>query len=153
MPAGIKSIDTAGGPAGEASAPASVTVTLTDDVDVARGDMICRPGNQPAAVQDIDAMICWMDREAAGNGARLLLKHTSRTVRAQLREIVYRVDVNTLHRETSDSLAANDIARVKLRTAQPVMCDDYQRNRATGSFILIDPATARTVAGGMVHSR
>jgi bifunctional enzyme CysN/CysC len=153
MSAGIKSIDTPDGPAAGASAPTSVVVTLTDDIDVSRGDMICRPGNQPSTTQNIDAMICWMDQEAARKGTRLLLKHTSRTVRTQLAEIVYRVDVNTLHRETAESLAANDIARVRLRTAQPVMCDDYQRNRITGSFILIDPATARTVAGGMVHSR
>jgi sulfate adenylyltransferase large subunit len=151
MSAGIESIDTPRGPAAQASAPASVVVTLTDDIDVARGDMICRPGNQPSPLQDIDAMICWMDEGAARQGTRLLLKHTSRTVRTQLTEIVYRIDVNTLHRETTESLGRNDIARVRLRTAQPVMCDDYQRNRTTGSFILIDPATARTVAGGMVR--
>jgi bifunctional enzyme CysN/CysC len=153
MSAGVKSIDTPDGTVSEAFAPTSVSLTLTDDVDVARGDMICRPGNQPAAIQNVDAMICWMDREPVRKGSRLLLKHTSRTVRAQLTEIAYRIDVNTLHREAVESLGANDIARVRLRTAQPVMCDDYQRNRTTGSFILIDPVTARTVAGGMVHSR
>jgi sulfate adenylyltransferase subunit 1 (EFTu-like GTPase family) len=131
----------------------SVALTLADDLDVSRGDMICRPGNQPSAVQDIDAMVCWLDAGPAKPGARLVLKHTSRSVRAQLAEIVYQVDVNTLHRAAASSLTANDIARVRLHTAQPVMCDDYQRNRPTGSFILIDPVTCRTVAAGMVSPR
>jgi bifunctional enzyme CysN/CysC len=148
----ITSIDTPDGAIQEASAPRSVALTLADDLDVSRGDMICRPRNQPSMTQDIDAMICWMDATAAEPGARLMLKHTSRSVRAQLTEIVYQVDVNTLHRAAAPSLALNDIARVRLRTAHPVMCDDYQRNRTTGSFILIDPVTARTVAAGMVRS-
>ncbi len=146
----IEYIDTAEGAIQEASAPSSVALRLDDDLDVSRGDLICRPGNQPSMMQDIDAMVCWMDVGRAAPRARLLLKHTTRSVRAQLREIVYRVDVNTLHRTEAESLGVNDIARVRLRTAQPIMCDDYKRNKTTGSFILIDPATTRTVAAGMV---
>jgi len=155
LPAGmtsrIESIDTAEGAIDEASAPMSVALRLADDIDISRGDLICRPGNQPAMTQDIDAMVCWMDAEPVSPGARLTLKHTTRSVRAQLREIAYQVDVNTLHRADTESLGINDIARVRLRTAQPIMCDEYTRNRTTGSFILIDPATNRTVAGGMVN--
>jgi len=155
LPAGmtsrIESIDTAEGAIDEASAPMSVALRLADDIDISRGDLICRPGNQPAMTQDIDAMVCWMDAEPVSPGARLTLKHTTRNVRAQLREIAYQVDVNTLHRADTESLGINDIARVRLRTAQPIMCDEYTRNRTTGSFILIDPATNRTVAGGMVN--
>jgi bifunctional enzyme CysN/CysC len=155
LPSGMKShieaIDTAEGTIEEASAPMSVALRLTDDVDVSRGDLICRPNNQPSMTQDLDAMICWMDAAPVKEGARLTLKHTTKNVRAQLREIVYQVDVNTLHRAETDSLGINDIARVRLRTAQPIMCDEYTRNRTTGSFILIDPATNRTVAGGMLN--
>jgi bifunctional enzyme CysN/CysC len=155
LPAGmtsrIESIDTAEGAIDEASAPMSVALRLADDIDISRGDLICRPGNQPAMTQDIDAMVCWMDAEPVSPGARLTLKHTTRSVRAQLREIAYQVDVNTLHRTGTESLGINDIARIRLRTAQPIMCDEYTRNRTTGSFILIDPATNRTVAGGMVN--
>jgi bifunctional enzyme CysN/CysC len=146
----IEYIDTAEGAMQEASAPSAVALRLADDLDVARGDLICRPGNQPYMMQDIDAMLCWMDIGRVAPGARLLLKHTTSSVRAQLREIVYRVDVNSLHRTEAESLGVNDIARVRLRTAQPIMCDDYKRNKTTGSFILIDPATSRTVAAGMV---
>ncbi len=152
MTSRIRSIDTAEGAIEEASAPMSVALRLADDIDVSRGDLICRPGNQPAMTQDVDAMVCWMDSSPVSPGARLTLKHTTRSVRTQLREIAYQVDVNTLHRADADSLGINDIARVRLRTAQPIMCDEYTRNRTTGSFILIDPATNRTVAGGMVNS-
>jgi bifunctional enzyme CysN/CysC len=151
MTSHIESIDTAEGAITEASAPMSVALRLTDDIDVSRGDLICRPGNRPTMTQDIDAMVCWMDAGRVGPGARLTLKHTTSSVQAQLREIAYQVDVNTLHRVDTDSLGMNDIARIRLRTAQPIMCDEYTRNRTTGSFILIDPATNRTVAGGMVN--
>jgi bifunctional enzyme CysN/CysC len=147
----IESIDVAEGAIQEASVPMSVALRLADDLDVSRGDLICRPGNQPSIVQDIDAMVCWMDTRPVAPGARLLLKHTARKVQAQLREIVYRVDVNTLHRTKAETLSINDIARVRLRAAQPIMCDEYARNKTTGSFILIDPVTGRTVAGGMVN--
>ncbi|GAA4608197.1 hypothetical protein GCM10023195_31920 [Actinoallomurus liliacearum] len=153
MSSRVESIDTAEGPIDEAFPPMSVTLRLADDLDVARGDLICRPGNHPVVTQDVDAMVSWMDSTPVQPGARLVLKHTSRSVRAQLREIVYRVDVNSLHRQNTDSLGPNDIGRIKLRTAQPIMCDDYARNRTTGSFILLDPNTNRTVAGGMVDTR
>ncbi|QXJ22391.1 sulfate adenylyltransferase [Actinomadura graeca] len=151
MTSAVASVDGPDGPLEQAFAPMSVALRLTDDLDVSRGDLICRPGNRPEPLQDIDAMICWMDGSRVAPRAKLRLKHTGRDVRAQLSEIVYRVDVNTLHRAEAGSLGANDIARVRLRTAQPIMCDDYARNRTTGSFILIDPDTKRTVAGGMVN--
>jgi bifunctional enzyme CysN/CysC len=148
----IKSIDTADGPIAEAFAPMSVTVTLTDDIDISRGDMICRPHNQPAVGQDIDAMVCWMgDQSTLRSGAKLHIKHTTRTARALVKDLHYRLDVNTLHRDhDADSLSLNEIGRVSLRTTQPLFYDDYRRNRDTGSFILIDEATNNTVAAGMI---
>ena len=146
----IESINLAEESLPDASAPMSISLLLADDLDVSRGDLICRPGNQPAVTQDIDAMVCWMDSSATA-GTRLLIKHSTRTIRAVLQEIVYRIDVNTRHRANAESLSANDIARVRLRAAQPLMCDDYGRNRSTGSFILIDPATGRTVAAAMIN--
>ncbi|KAA2261939.1 sulfate adenylyltransferase [Solihabitans fulvus] len=148
----IASIDSPDGPLDEAFPPMSVTLRLADNLDVARGDLICRPRNRPAVLQDIDATVCWMGEEPVTPGTRLLLKHTSRCVPAVLQEIDYRIDVNTLHRADADRLGLNDIGRVRLRTAQPVMCDDYQLNRTTGGFVLIDPRTNHTVAGGMVKN-
>ena len=143
----IASIDTADGPIDEAFAPQSVTVRLSDDIDVSRGDMICRPHNQPDIGQDIDAMICWMSEQAQlGNGAKYHLKHTTRSVRALVKDLHYRLDVNTLHRDHEASgLALNEIGRVSLRTTAPLFYDDYRRNRTTGSFILIDEASNTTV--------
>jgi bifunctional enzyme CysN/CysC len=148
----IRSIDTADGPVEEAYPPMSVTVRLDDNIDVSRGDLICRPHNQPMVTQDIDAMICWMD--ATGDlrpGQKLAVKHTTRGVRALVKHLQYRLDVNTLHRdEDAESLRLNEIGRVRLRTTQPLLCDPYARNRATGGFVLIDEATNRTVAAGMI---
>ncbi|MGH8867218.1 MAG: sulfate adenylyltransferase subunit 1 [Actinomycetes bacterium] len=156
MPSGfqttIAAIDTADGPVKEAYAPMSVTVRLADDLDISRGDMIARPHNQPVATQDLEGMICWMDeRIALRPGARLLLKHTTRTVKTMVKELHYQLDVNTLHRdEDAESLGLNEIGRVRLRTTQPLFVDLYGRNRMTGGFVLIDEATYRTVAAGMV---
>jgi sulfate adenylyltransferase large subunit len=146
----IESISLGGEGIPEASASMSIALTLADDVDVSRGDLICRPANQPSVVQDIDAMVCWMDGSAEA-GTRLLIKHTTKTVRAVVRDIAYRIDVNTRHRTPTESLSANDIARVRLRAAQPIMCDDFERNKTTGSFIAVDPASGRTVAAGMIN--
>ena len=135
----------------EAFAPMSVTVRLTDDLDVSRGDLICRPQNAPHVTQDLDALVCWMADEPLRPRQRLVVKHTTRTVRAVVKELTYRLDVNTLHREPgAGELGLNDIGRVKLRTTQPLFVDDYNRNRVTGRFILVDESTHATVGAGML---
>jgi bifunctional enzyme CysN/CysC len=148
----IQRIDTASGPAAEAYPPMSVTLLLADDLDVSRGDMFCRPHNQPPAAQDVQAMICWMtDARPLAVGSRLVLKHTTRTVKTIVRDLQYRIDVNTLHRdETASQLGLNEIGRVSLRTTQPLFCDPYARNRMTGGFILIDEASSATIGAGMI---
>ncbi|MGV8908964.1 MAG: sulfate adenylyltransferase subunit 1 [Propionicimonas sp.] len=148
----IASVETADGEVDEAFPPMSVTVRLEDDIDVSRGDMICRPHNAPAVVQDIDAMICWMDETMPLQvGRKYTIKHTTRSARAIVKGLSYRLDVNSLHRdELAESLVLNEIGRVQLRSTVPLMCDDYSRNRATGGFVLIDEATNRTVGAGMI---
>jgi bifunctional enzyme CysN/CysC/sulfate adenylyltransferase subunit 1 len=137
----------------EAFPPMSVTLRLEDDVDVSRGDMICRPQNAPKPSQDIDAMICWMTNEPLRPRQKLAIKHTTRTGRALVKDIQYRMDVNTLHRDQeTKELALNEIGRVQLRTTVPLLCDPYSKNRTTGSFILIDEATGVTVGAGMINS-
>ncbi len=150
----IAAIDTADGPVEEAFSPMSVTVRLEDELDVSRGDLICRPNNQPESTQDLDAIVCWMDdRAVLEPGRKYVLKHTSRSVRAIVKELQYRIDVNSLHRdESTASLGLNEIGRLRLRTQQPVFVDDYARNRQTGGFILIDPDTNATVGAGMVNT-
>jgi len=155
LPSGLQSrvasIDTATGPVDEAFAPMSVTIRLADDVDVSRGDMICRPHNQPRISQDVDAMVCWLSDQPLSVRGMYAIKHTTRNARAQVRDLDYRIDVNTLHRdEAADSLSLNEIGRVTLRTTQPLFADDYRRNRTTGSFLLIDEATGSTVGAGMI---
>ncbi len=155
LPSGLESriagIDTEDGPVAEAFPPMSVTVRLTDDLDVSRGDMICRPHNAPQPSQDIDAMVCWMSDTPLTPGRQLAIKHTTRSVRAVVRELRYRLDVNTLHRdEEAASMGLNDIGRVQLRTTSPLFIDEYRRNRTTGGFILIDESTNTTVGAGMV---
>ena len=147
----IASIDTADGPVTEAFAPMAVTVRLEDNLDVSRGDMICRPHNAPAVVQDVDAMICWMSETPLRLGQKLALKHTTRTARAVVKDLQYRLDVNTLHRdESADALGLNEVGRIRLRATLPLFMDSYRRNRTTGGFILIDEATNRTVGAGMM---
>jgi bifunctional enzyme CysN/CysC len=147
----IAAIDGPRGPVDEAFAPMSVTVRLADDLDVSRGDMICRPMNAPRVEQDLDAMICWMTDEPLRPRQRIAIKQTTRTVRAMVKELQYRLDINTLHRDQdAQGLGLNDIGRVRLRTTQPLFVDDYARNRVTGRFILIDEATNVTVGAGML---
>jgi bifunctional enzyme CysN/CysC len=148
----IASIDTAGGEVAEAYPPMSVTVRLTDELDVSRGDMICRPHNAPAVAQNLDAMICWMDEtKPLVVGGRYAVKHTTRTARAVVRQLQYRLDVNSLHRDGSaDRLRLNEIGRVRLRTTVPLLADGYRRNRTTGGFIILDELTNRTVGAGML---
>ncbi|GAA0571580.1 hypothetical protein GCM10010172_65060 [Paractinoplanes ferrugineus] len=151
MTSTVTAIDTPAGEAAEAFAGMSVTVRLADDIDLSRGDVLTRLNNQPRTTQDVDAMLCWMSREELRPGMRVLVKHTTRTVPAVVKQVRYRMDVNTLHRTEADALGFNEIGRVRLRTTQPIMCDDYQRSRATGGFILIEPATKLTLAGGMIR--
>jgi bifunctional enzyme CysN/CysC len=148
----VRAIDTADGPVDEAFAPMSVTITLTDEIDISRGDMICRPHNQPRVTQDIEAMVCWMDETSALTPrTKLAIKHTTRTARALVKDLQYRLNVNTLHRdEDATSLGLNEIGRITLRTTLPLFADEYRRNRTTGSFILIDEDTNGTVAAGMI---
>jgi len=148
----IASIDTYDGPVDEAAPPMSVTIRLEDDIDISRGDMICRPHNKPEVGQDIDAMICWMaDQAELRPGNKYAIKHTTRWARTLISDLQYRLDINTLHRdESANSLALNEIGRVRLRTTQPLFYDEYRRNRETGSFILVDEATNATVGAGMI---
>ena len=155
LPSGLETavaaIDGPQGPVEEAYPTMSVIIRLADDLDVGRGDMLSRPGNQPSVTQDIEATVCWMVDRPLVAGARYTLKHTTRSVRAVVREVRYRLDVNTIHRdESASSLGLNDIGRIALRTTAPVMVDPYRRNRTTGSFILIDEATNGTAGAGMI---
>jgi sulfate adenylyltransferase subunit 1 len=148
----IRRIDTASGPVDEAFPPMSVTLLLEDDLDISRGDMICRPHNQPMVTQDVSAMVSWMaDAPVLTPRSRLIVKHTTRTVKAVVRDISYRLDINSLHRdESADRLGLNEIGRVALRLTQPIFCDPYARNRMTGGLILIDEATSGTVGAAMI---
>lgn len=147
----IKSIDTMDGTLEEAFAPMSVTMTLEDDIDISRGDMIVRDKNQPQVSQDLEVMLCWLHNKAPRPGAKYILRHTSNEAMAIIKEVEYKMDINTLHRNEEDrSIGVNDIARVKLRATKPVLVDPYRRNRHTGSIILIEEGTYDTVAAGMV---
>ncbi|MFC4333670.1 sulfate adenylyltransferase subunit CysN [Salininema proteolyticum] len=148
----IESIETADGPLEEAYPPMSVTVRLTDEIDISRGDMLARPNNQPNSSQDVEAMVCWMDetRPLAVRG-KYAIKHTTSEVRAIVKDVQYQLDVNTLHRnEEAASLGLNEIGRVTLRTTKPLLADEYRRNRSTGGFIIIDEADNRTVGAGII---
>jgi len=148
----VESVDTFGGSVDEAFPPMSVTVRLTDDLDISRGDMLCRPHNVPAVGQDIEAMVAWMtDQPKLRPGQLLSLKHTTRQVRAKVMDLQYRINVTTLHRhEGVPDLGLNEIGRVRLRTTQPLFFDEYRRNRVTGSFILVDEASGTTAGAGMI---
>ena len=151
----VKRIDTARGPVDEAFPPMSVTLVLGDDIDISRGDMICRPHNQPSVTQDVDAMVCWMsETRKLSPRDRFIVKHTTRTVKAIVRDLHYRLDVNTLHRhEGASGLSLNEIGRVTLRMTHPLFCDPYTRNRQTGGIILVDEATGATVGAGMIAEK
>ena len=147
----VKSIVTYDGELKEAFAPQSVVLTLNDEVDVSRGDMIVRRKNLPQIETKLEAIICWMDDNPMKTGTSFIMKHTTRSVRAVIKSIVYRIDVNTLHRDNVDMFSLNDIGRVEITLAAPVFFDPYKINHATGRFILIDPLTDRTVAAGMIR--
>ncbi|WP_281847364.1 sulfate adenylyltransferase subunit 1 [Olleya namhaensis] len=155
MPSGftskIKSIDTLNKELEEAYAPMSVSITLEDDIDISRGDMIVRSNNKPEASQDIEVMLCWLNNAAAKPRAKYTIKHTSNDQKAMIKEVVYKYNINTLERVKDDKeLNMNDICKVKIRTTKPLMIDSYRENRTTGSIILVDDATNETVAAGMI---
>ena len=148
----ISGIDTPDGPVEEAKPPMACTLLLDDDLDISRGDMICRPHNRPHVEQDIEAMVCWMDEKNPLQPGKIYgIKHTTRVARARVTDMRYRLDINSLHRDQeAQGLTLNEIGRIAMRTTAPLFYDDYHRNRETGSFILIDEGSNTTVAGGML---
>jgi len=148
----IKEIQGAGGPQENAVPPQSVTITLNDDLDLSRGDMIVRENNKPESTQDIDVMICWFDgAKPLQQRGKYAVRHTTQDVRCVVKEIQYKLNIETLHRNKEDKeVKMNDIARIKLRTTKPLFIDPYRRNRITGSLIIIDEGTNNTVAAGMI---
>lgn len=129
----------------------SVSITLDDDIDISRGDMIVRSNNKPEASQDIELMLCWLHDKPAKPRAKYSIRHTTNEQKAMIKEIVYKYDINTLKRYTEDiQIEMNDICKVKVRTTKPLMIDSYRENRVTGSIILVDDNTNETVAAGMI---
>lgn len=148
----IKAIESMDGPQEEIYTPMSATITLEDEIDMSRGDMLVKANNQPGPTQDIDAMICWFssDKQLIGRG-KFILRHTTKEVKAIVTEVCYKVNINTLHKIEDDlSFSLNDIGRIKVRTSAPLIADSYKSNRITGSFVLIDELSNATVAAGMI---
>jgi sulfate adenylyltransferase subunit 1 len=148
----IKAIESMDGPQQEVFAPMSATITLKDEIDMSRGDMLVKANNQPLPTQDIDAMVCWFssDKPLAGRG-KYILRHTTKEVKAIVTEVCYKININTLRKIEDDlTLNLNDIGRIKVRTSAPLIADSYKSNRTTGSFVLIDELTNATVAAGMI---
>ena len=147
----IKSIDTFNERVKEAFSPMSVCITLKDDIDVSRGDMLVKADNKPMINQDVDLMICWMNEKNMLLKGKYTIRHTSQTARCIIKEVKYKIDINSLHRLKDDKvIGLNDIGRISLRVTKPLYIDSYRRNRNTGSIILIDEATNETVAAGMI---
>jgi len=147
----VKSIHMDGKEIEEAYSPLSVAITLEDEIDISRGDMIVKTNNPPEVSQDIEAMICWFSDKPMTPRGKYILRHTSREVKAIIKEVNYKVNINTLHKiEDDKKFNLNDIGRITLRTSSPLIHDRYKRNRTTGSFILIDAQTNETVAAGMI---
>lgn len=146
----IKEILVYEGAIDEASAPQSVTLTIEDHVDISRGDMLVKAGDSPQVIKAFDAMLCWLSEQPLDPGRKYLIKQSTRMVKAVISRIDYRVDVNTMNHEIVNTLKMNDIAHVGLKVQAPLVCDDYERNRATGCFIVIDESSNNTVAAGMI---
>jgi sulfate adenylyltransferase subunit 1 len=147
----IKSIETFDGPIEEAYAPMSVSIRLEDDIDISRGDMIVRENNQPTPQQDVEVMICWLNNQGPVPRKKYVLRHTTSDMKAMIKEVRYKLDINTLHRNEEDkNIKMNDICRISIRTTKPVLADSYRKNRQTGSIILVDEGTNETVAAGMI---
>jgi len=156
LPSGLEStisgIHTLTGELEEAFPPMSITITLEDDIDISRGDMLVRSENRPEGRQDLDVMLCWLNATPPRPRAKYVLKQTTADARAMITEITYKIDINTLHRlEEDKDIKMNDIARVKIRSTKPIFADEYNQNRITGSLILVDEATNETVAAGMIR--
>ncbi|SFL64725.1 sulfate adenylyltransferase subunit CysN [Nitrosomonas communis] len=134
----------------DAFAPQSVTLTIEDHLDISRGDMLVKAGEQPQIKKEFAAMLCWLSEQPLDSRRKYIVKHTTRMIKGMVNQIDYRVDVNTLTHETADSLKMNDIARVVMKVQQPIVFDDYAHNRGTGSFIIIDETSNNTVAAGMI---
>jgi sulfate adenylyltransferase subunit 1 len=148
----IKTIESPQGEIDEAFPPMSVVMQLADDLDISRGDMLVRPHNTPFISQDIDCMVCWMNTKPLNPGTRYIIRHTTREIKGIIKEIQYKIDINTLHRISEvTSLALNEIGRITIRAAQPLFFDSYEHNRTTGSIILIDETTNETVGAGMIR--
>jgi len=155
LPSGARSrvvaIETSDGPLTEAFPPMAIAMSLADEIELSRGDMLCRPGNRPQLSRQLDALVCWLGDSPVRKTARYVLKHTTRSTDCIVEEVRHRIDVDTLrHDESADQLELNEIGRVALRTRQPLAFDPYTRNRATGGFILIDEVTSDTVAAGLL---
>lgn len=155
MPSGfstkIKTIETMDGKLDEAFAPMAVTMTLEDEIDISRGDMIVKPNNQPQATQDVEVMICWLGEKPLQSNGKYILKHTSKECRCIVKDIRYKMNINTLHRiEDDKNIGLNDIGRILLRTTSPLFCDSYNKNRTTGSLILVDEFSNETVGACMI---
>lgn len=147
----IKSIHTIDGELEEAFPPMSVTITLEDEIDISRGDMIAKPGNQPNVSQDVELMICWLSEKKLQLNGKYAIKHTTRDARCVVKDIRYKVNISTLHKNEEDKeIGLNDIGRIVIRTTTPLLFDSYRKNRTTGSIILIDEFTNETVGAGMI---
>ncbi|MDO1450056.1 sulfate adenylyltransferase subunit CysN [Rhodocytophaga aerolata] len=147
----IKSIETFDGPVTEAFPPMSVVMTLNDEIDISRGDMLVKPNNQPEVSQDIEIMLCWLNEKKLQPGGKYGIRHTTKEARCVVKDVRYKININTLHRVEDDrTIGLNDIGRVLIRTTQPLLYDSYSRNRFTGSLILVDEFTNETVAAGMI---
>jgi sulfate adenylyltransferase subunit 1 len=154
LPAGrrshVKSIETFDGQLAEAVAPMSVTLTLEDEVDISRGDMLASAQKTPQVARQFDANVVWLSEQPLDLGRRYLLKHTAQTIPAEVKAVRHRVNIKTLQHEAADRLEMNAIGVLRIETSRPIYFDPYQQNRATGSLILIDPETNATVGAGMI---
>lgn len=155
LPAGftstVKTIETFDGPVEEAFAPMSVVVTLTDEIDISRGDMIVKPHNQPEMSQDLEVMVCWMSEKSLVKGKKYIVRHTTKEAKCLVKEIRYKMNINTLHKMEDDlHIGLNDIGRITLRTTLPLFYDEYRRNTGTGSLILVDEFSNETVAAAII---
>jgi sulfate adenylyltransferase subunit 1 len=147
----VKTVETLEGKLEEAFPPMSVVMTLEDDIDISRGDMIAKPNNQPRIGQDIDIMVCWLNEKKLQLRGKYAIKHTTKSARCVVREVKYKVDINNLHKIEDDlEVGLNDIGRITIRTTEPLFHDAYKQNRSTGSMILVDEHTNETVGAGMI---
>lgn len=147
----IKAIETIDGPVKEAFSPMSVTITLEDEIDISRGDMIVKPNNQPNISQDIELMVCWLNEKKLQIGGKYTIKHTTKEARCIVKDVRYKVNINTLHRNEDDrTIGLNEIGRILIRTTNPLFFDSYKKNRFTGSLIVVDEFTNETVGAGMI---